>query len=72
MVRGSLTTKGKRDTPNKRRLVFMSKPLVFDDRKPADKPKPGHFILTSQGWYQVKRGNRYVKWEPLDKRNVSL
>jgi hypothetical protein len=55
-------TKGKRDTPNKRRLVFMSKPLVFDDRKPADKPKPGHFILTSQGWVKVLRGNRHVPW----------
>ena len=37
----------------------MNKPMV----KEQTKKRPGHFVLTSQGWMKVLRGNRYVKWE---------
>jgi len=40
----------------------MIKPMI-QERPKKDRPKVGDFILTSTGWYQVKRGNRYVKWE---------
>lgn len=36
----------------------MNKPMV----KEQTKKRPGDIVMTSQGWYQVKRGGKFVPW----------
>jgi hypothetical protein len=36
-------------------------------RSSESEAKPGHFIMTSAGWVQIKRGGKHVAWEPKRK-----